>query len=157
MGARRIPAQVSLSMSDYAHTTNNTPTVLEPVIYFRVSAVALAAVALLGLLLNAIGDGAQLSMGNTFLNFTWSHDVVHLVLAAAAFLFGFASLPGNTVKLFAIIFGVVYLALGVAGFFVWGNPTAADYSFLALTPTLNIIHIGLGGYAIVAGTMAKYT
>lgn len=144
-------------MSEYAHTTNNTPTILEPVIYFRISAFVLAAVALLGFVLNATNNGTALSYGNTFLNFTWSHDVVHLVLAAAAFLFGFASLPGNTVKLFAIIFGVVYLALGVAGFFVWNNPSSTDFGFLALTPALNVIHILLGGYAITAGATAKYT
>jgi len=159
MAVRQIRAQVSPSMSDYAHTTNNTPTILEPVIYFRVSAFALAAIALLGLIMNATNGNPSTALGfsNTFLNFTWSHDVVHLVLAAAAFLFGFAALPGNTVKLFAMIFGVVYLALGVAGFFVWGNPSVSDYTFLALTPGLNIVHIALGGYAIVSGAMAKYS
>ncbi len=146
-------------MSEYARTTNNTPTILNPVIYFRVSGVTLAAVAVLGSIMTIVDGGTvsrSLGFGDTFLNFTWAHNIVHFVLAAAAFLFGFASLPGKTVKLFALIFGVVYLALGVAGFFVWGNPAASDYTFLALTPALNVVHILLGGYAIVGGVMAKY-
>lgn len=144
-------------MSEYARTTNNTPTLLQPVIYFRVSALALAAVFLLGTIMMFVDTGAvsrSLGFGDTFLNFTWAHNIIHAVLAAAGFLFGFASLPGKTVRLFAIIFGVVYLALGVAGFFVWTAP--ADATFLALTPGLNVVHIVLGGYAIASGGMAKF-
>ncbi len=143
-------------MSDYATPTNNVPTFLNPVIYFRISAFALAAVALLGFIMNII-DGAvstSLGFGNTFLNFTYAHDAVHLVLAAAAFLFGFGNLAGNTVKMFAILFGIVYLGLGVLGFFMWQGSTGD--SFLALTPALNLVHIVLGGYALTSGFAAKF-
>lgn len=143
-------------MSDYATPTNNVPTILNPVIYFRISAFALAAVAVLGFLMNII-DGSNIStslgFGGTFLQFTYTHDVVHLVLAAAAFLFGFGNLAGNTVKAFAIIFGVVYVLLGVVGFFAF-NGTKDE--FLALTPALNIVHLLLGAYALTAGFASKF-
>ena len=141
-------------MSEYARTTNNVPTLLQPVIYFRVSAWALALVALLGFVLNAMNQGNALSFGNTFLNFTWAHDIVHTVLAAAAFLFGYATLPGRTVRIFAIIFGVVYAGLGVAGFFTL-TASSGD-AFLALTPGVNVVHLALGGYALIGGIMSKY-
>lgn len=143
-------------MSDYATPTNNVPTILNPVVYFRISAFALAAVAVLGFVMNII-DGAvstSLGFGNTFLNFTYAHDAVHLILAAAAFLFGFGNLSGSTVKTFAIIFGFVYAGLGVIGFFMFTG--AGGDQFLALTPALNVVHLLLGGYALVSGFSAKF-
>lgn len=144
-------------MSEYARTTNNTPTILQPVIYFRVTAYALALVAVLGTIMMFIDNATvstTLGFDNTFLNFTWAHNIAHFVLAGAAFLFGFASLPGNTVRLFALIFGVVYLLLGITGFVMW-QATSGD-ELLALTPGLNIVHVLIGGYAIASGGMAKY-
>lgn len=141
-------------MPEYATPTNTSNPILNPGLVWRVTAFVLAAVALLGVILNAVGDGKQLSFGNTFLNFTWTHNILHIVLALAAFVFGFSSLSGNVVKTFAIIFGIVYLALGVTGFFAFKAP--AD-TMLSLTPTLNIIHIVLGGWYATAGLAAKYS
>ncbi len=145
------------TMSEYATPTNNVPMILNPVVYFRISAFTLAAVAVLGFIMNIV-DGSNVStslgLGNTFLNFTYAHDAVHLVLAAAAFLFGFGNLAGNTVKAFAIIFGFVYIALGVVGFFAFTG--SSGDSFLALTPALNIVHLLLGAYALTAGFASKF-
>ena len=151
-------------MSEYARTTRPTenrptetgPALLRPAVYFRISGFALLAVAILGLVMNLVEGNYShaLGLGNTFLNFTYAHDALHFVLAGAALMFGFANIPGHVVKLFAIVFGFVYLALGIAGFFVFNAPH--DTAFLALTPALDIVHILLGGYALTAGFMAKY-
>lgn len=145
-------------MSDYARNQpalETGPALLRPVVYFRISAFALLAVALLGLVMNLIEGNYSnaLGFGDTFLNFTYSHDVLHFVLAAAAFTLGFANVSPSLVKGAAILFGAVYLALGIAGFFVFNAPH--DTSFLALTPALNAVHILLGGYALTSGLMAK--
>lgn len=150
-------------MSDYARPTNTTNPVLDPVVYWRVSAFALAAVAILGIVLASIsgGDaaGAQhqaLAFDSTHgLGFTWTHNVLHVVLAAAAFLFGFASLPGRVVKAFAIIFGVVYAGLGVLGFLLT-NPLGDGALALNLGVSLNVVHILIGAWALTAGLAAKY-
>jgi len=145
-------------MSDYAHPTNTTNPILDPVVYWRVSAFALTAVALLGIVLNATSNGNLLAMGaahNHGLPFTWAHDIVHVLLALAAFIFGFANLPGRVVKAFAIVFGVVYGGLGIVGFFT-ANPLGTGLA-LNLTETLNAVHLLLGAWAILVGVTAKYT
>ena len=145
-------------MPETARPTNTTNPILDPVIYWRVSAFALTAVALLGIVLNATGNGNLLATGTThnhLLPFTWTHDIVHVVLALAAFIFGFANLPGRLLKAFAIIFGVVYGGLGIVGF-VTANPLGTGNLALNLTETLNAVHLLLGAWALVAGFGAKY-
>src|SRR5207244_3604981 len=128
-------------MSETATRTSGGSMIWNPVTYFRVTGFALAAVALLGIVMNIVDNNAvstSLGFGNTFLNFTWPHNIVHVLLAAVAFLMGFGNLSTSAVKTFAIIIGAVYLALGVVGFFLFNG---AGDKFLALTPTLNVIHI----------------
>jgi hypothetical protein len=144
-------------MSEYARPTNTTNMILDPVVYWRVSAFALTAVALLGIVLNAVGKPDLLATDghSHLLPFTWTHDIVHVVLALAAFVFGFANLPGRVVKVAAIVFGIVYAGLGVVGFFT-AEPLGGGNMVLHLTETLNAVHILLGGWALVAGFAAKY-
>jgi hypothetical protein len=146
-------------MSEYARPTNTSNPIMNPVVYWRVTAFAVAAVALLGIIMNMVdnngsGVSKSLGFGDTFLNFTWAHNILHIILAAAAFLFGFAALQGNVVKWAAIIFGVVYCALGIAGFFLWTG--AGGDNLLALTPGLNLVHVVIGAWGLVAGFGAKY-
>ena len=143
-------------MSEYARPTNTTNPILDPVMYWRLSAFALTAVALLGTILTAIGKPDLLATGghDHLLPFTWTHNLLHFVLAAAAFVFGFANLPGNVVRVFAIVFGVVYGGLGVLGFFL-SNPLGGGLA-LHLTETLNAVHLLLGAWALVAGLVARY-
>lgn len=149
-------------MSDYARPTNTTNPVLDPVLYWRVSAFALTAVALLGIVLASIyGGGVEstkeqaLAFGSPHgLGLTWTHSVIHVVLALAAFVFGFANVPGNVAKAFAILFGVVYSALGVVGF-LFSNPLG-DGLALNLGISLNVVHLLIGGWALIAGCGAKY-
>ena len=150
-------------MSDYARPTNTTNPILDPVVYWRVSAFALAAVAILGIVLASIAggdaEGAQdqaLAFHSTHgLGFTWTHNVLHVVLAIAAFVFGFANLPGRVTKAFAIIFGVVYAGLGVLGFLLT-NPLGAGALALNLGISLNVVHILIGAWALTAGVAARY-
>ncbi len=137
-------------MSDYATPTNSTNPIMNPVLYWRVSAFALTATALLGIVLNAIDQGTLL--GADFLAFDWTHNILHVVLALAAFVFGFANLSGTVVKAFAIIFGFVYLGLGVVGFVI-GN--AQSLGPITLELGENLVHVLLGGWALVAGFGAK--
>lgn len=135
-------------MSEYATPTNTTNPIMNPVLYWRVSAFALTAVALLGIVLNAINEGDLL--GKNFLAFDWTHNILHVVLALAAFIFGFAALPGNVVKTFAIIFGFVYAGLGVVGFIT------DEVGPIGLELGENLVHLLLGAWALVAGFGAKY-
>ena len=150
-------------MSDYARPTNTTNPILDPVVYWRVSALALAAVAILGIALAAISGGdtagaqdqALAFHGTHGLGFTWTHNILHVVLAVAAFAFGFANLPGRVVKAFAIIFGVVYAGLGVVGFLLT-NPLGDGALALNLGVSLNAVHILIGAWALTAGLAARY-
>jgi hypothetical protein len=131
-------------MSDYATSTTTRSPVMDPTVYWRVSAFALTAVALLGIVLTAMDQAALL--GANFLAFDWTHNILHVVLAGAAFLFGFANLPANLVRTFAIVFGFVYAGLGVLGFFV------SDLGgIMHLELGENLVHILLGAWGLVAG------
>lgn len=134
-------------MSELATTTTTTNPVLNPTVYWRVSAFALTAVALLGIVLNAMDQGTLL--GADFLAFDWSHNVLHVVLAGAAFLFGFGNLPTRLVRTFAIVFGVVYAGLGVLGFFV------AEVGPIHLELGENLVHLLLGAWGLVTGFGSK--
>ena len=80
-------------MSEYATPTNTSNPVLNPRTYWRVSAFALTAVALLGIIVNAITG--EVSGIPSFREFYWTHNILHVVLAAAAFVFGFGHVPGK--------------------------------------------------------------
>ncbi len=122
--------------------------IVNPVLYWRVSAIALGAVALLGIVLNSVGAGTLL--GANFLAFDWGHNILHVVLAIAAAVFGWGNLGAGITKTFAIVFGFVYAILGVVGFFV------ADLGILSLELGENLVHILLGAWALTAGFGAKY-
>lgn len=63
-------------------------------------------------------------------------------------------------QLFALVFGIVYLAVGLVGFAVTGFDSFAGKTFdeelviFALNPLHNIVHIGLG--AVWIGAAAKH-
>lgn len=122
--------------------------IMDPVLYWRVSAFALSAVALLGILVNVLFGNEKGLEG--FLMFDWGHNIVHVVLALAAFIFGFGNLSAGITKTFAIIFGFVYAGLGVLGFIV------ADLGILHLEIGENLIHLVLGAWALTAGFGADY-
>lgn len=142
-------------MSEYATTPTNTDNpIFNPRIYWRVSAFALTAVALLGILVNAVTGEAEAGINN-FLEFDWAHNVLHVVLAAAAFFFGFANVSPQVSKTFAIVFGFVYMGLGIFGLIA--DPL--DYNvlnILSLELGENLVHVLLGAWALAAGFKAQY-
>lgn len=114
---------------------------LSPRMYARITGIALAAVALLGIVMELAADGSFIP---GFLEFDWTHDIVHVVLAAVALFVGFGASPAFA-RTYAKLFGVVYLALGVVGFFV------ADLVILQLELGENLVHLLIGAWGVAAG------
>jgi hypothetical protein len=96
------------------------------------------------------------------------HNVVHLVSGAAALYFGTKGTLAQA-KAFALIFGIVYLGLGAAGFFAGdqgspseGVPGPADPRMLKVIPGMlelgtrdHIIHIAIGALFILAALATR--
>lgn len=141
-------------MSTYAteNPTNTDSIFLNPRVYWKVSAFALSAVALLGIVVN-IFAGNNEGIAN-FLKFDWTHNILHVVLAGAAFLFGFGNFSGQITKVFAIIFGFVYMGLGVVGLI--GGLTFEIADLISLELGENLVHVVLGAWALTAGFAARY-
>ena len=99
-----------------------------------------------------------------------SHNVVHLLSGAAALYFGTKGTLSGA-RMFSIAFGVVYGALGVAGFLLGssGNPSegmplhgTTDANLFKVIPGVlelgmmdHIIHIAIGAVFLLAGLMTK--
>lgn len=85
---------------------------------------------------------------------TPAHNLVHLVSGAIALYFGFAGSAGAA-RGFCLIFGIVYLLLGIVG---WFMGTGADHMFaigtlLMLGKVDHIIHILLGVIFLAGGAL----
>jgi len=82
------------------------------------------------------------------------HNLVHIVSGAIALYFGFAG-SASGARGFCLIFGVVYLLLGAAGWFVGTGP---DHMFnvgalLTFGKVDHIIHILLGVVFLIGGLL----
>lgn len=134
-----------------AHATATTGTgnpIADVTTFWRISGVAVAAVAVLGIVLNAVDNGNLLG---SFLTFDWTHNIVHVVLAAIALVMGFATVAMNTSKMVAKVFGAVYLLLGVAGFISAGLFGLGDAIGLELEIGENLVHLVIGAWGLYAG------
>lgn len=122
--------------------------ILNPRLYARITGLALAATAILGLVMTLANKGVFV---DGFLNFDITHDILHVVLAAAALAAGFVA-GGAYARIYARVFGIVYAGLAVAGF-VNGN----ILSTLGVTLELgeNLVHALIGVYGILAGFMGS--
>lgn len=135
--------------------------ITNPKAYAQITGIALAAVALLGIVLSLMGTDGMYGLfcneptattctgeasEKSFLGFDWTHNIVHVVLAAIALYVGFAA-PGNYVATYAKVFGPVYFLLGIVGF------VAADLTILHLEIGENLVHLVIGLWGIVAGYM----
>ncbi len=119
-------------------------------VFWQVTGIAVAAVALLGIILNVVGQGDLLG---SFLTFDWTHNIVHVALAGIALWLGYGNVAMNLSKTLAIVFGVVYLALGVVGFIdgeIFGIGEAIG---LELELGENLVHLLIGAWGLVAGLM----
>lgn len=118
--------------------------------YWRLSGLALAGVAILGIVLNAVYNSPWL-LDPAFLSFDWAHNVVHVVLAAIALTLGFATISVAIQANFAKVIGIVYLALGVVGF-VSGDLFGLEEAIgLHLELGENLFHIVIGAWGAYAG------
>ncbi|HWG89450.1 MAG TPA: hypothetical protein VNZ52_01245 [Candidatus Thermoplasmatota archaeon] len=131
-------------------TTGNTTTADQAVLYWKISGIAVGAVAALGIVMNLVkADGVLLT---NFLAFDWTHNVLHVILAAAAVTFGFTkAVEAKVVKTAALAFGAVYLLLGVLGFINGVTTFLATALNLHLEMGENLIHLAIGGYGVFAG------
>jgi hypothetical protein len=127
-------------------------------IYWKTSGLALTAVALLGIVLNLIGGNyaytPNVAVMESLLVFDWTHNVVHVVLAALALTLGFGSfskaISANTAK----VVGIVYIALGVLGFVPAVTDLLQSTLGLGLEAGENLIHLALGVWGTYAGFTA---
>lgn len=117
-------------------------------VYWKISGVALGATAALGILLNATGLGDLLG---AFLTFDWTHNVVHVLLAAIGLTLGFGSAPSAVAKNAAKVFGVVYLLLALMGFVTANLFGVGDLLGLHLEVGENLVHLVLGGWGAYVG------
>lgn len=129
--------------------TQNPNPIMNVQIYWRVSGIALAATAALGIVLNLIGQGALLGEG--FLAFDWVHNILHVALAALALGMGFGNPDRDVSRTVAVIVGGVYLLLGVVGFL--SGTLFGLGSLLGLHIELgeNLVHLLIGSWGLVAG------
>jgi len=85
-----------------------------------------------------------------------AHNVVHIVSGVIALYFGFAG-PLSGAKAFCLLFGVVYLALGILGWFVLG--TGEDHMWMVgplhLAIVDHYIHVLLGLIFLAGGMFTK--
>lgn len=118
--------------------------------YAQLTGVVVGAVALLGIVLNATSNATLL--GADFLAFDWTHNIVHVALAAIGLYVGFGGASASMQKNYAIVFGAVYAILGIVGFV--GVTTIAG---IGLEIGENIVHLVIGALGVYAGTMGSPT
>jgi len=75
------------------------------------------------------------------ISFDTTHNIVHLVLGVLGIA---AGQSGKWSKLYAQVFGVIYLLLGIAGFFI------ADLIGIHLEVAENLVHIIFGAWGLYA-------
>ena len=111
---------------------------------------------LIGLIGFVVGPG-NVPEGN-FLgtHLTTTHNLVHLISGAVALYFGFAATL-SAARLFCIVFGVVYLLLGVVGFALGtGDNRMFHVGDLLMLGTMDhVVHILLGVVFLIGGFLTK--
>jgi hypothetical protein len=104
------------------------------------------------LLVGLIGFASDNLLGA---HLTTPHNVVHLVSGALALYFGFAGTL-SAAKIFSLVFGVVYLALGILGMALGaGEQRMWDVGPLHLGTADHGIHILLGVIFLAGGLFTK--
>lgn len=111
---------------------------------------------LLGLVFVIVGIAGFVSPHLLGAHLTQNHNVVHLVSGAIALYLGFRG-SASAARSFCLIFGIVYLLLGVAGLYLG---TGADRewhvsTFLVLGQVDHIIHVLLGVIFLAGGALGR--
>jgi hypothetical protein len=103
------------------------------------------------LLVGVVGFAAPNLLGA---HLTPPHNLVHIVSGAIALYFGFAGTLSGA-KAFALVFGVVYLALGILGMAMGGADSMWTVGPLHLGQRDHGIHILLGVVFLAGGLFTK--
>ena len=109
---------------------------------------------ILGVVFVLVGIAGFVSPHLLGAHLTMAHNLVHIVSGAIALYFGFAGSAGGA-RGFCIIFGIVYLLLGICGWFLGTGP---DHmwpigTLLMLGKVDHIIHILLGVIFLAGGAL----
>jgi len=112
---------------------------------------------LLGIVFVIVGAAGFVAPTLLGAHLTPAHNLVHLVSGAIALYFGFAGSFGAA-KGFCIIFGIVYLLLGVCGWFIGTGPEHMWHvggEILTLGKVDHIIHVLLGVVFLAGGALGS--
>ena len=126
---------------------------------------------ILGVILLLVGLAGFLIPNLAGTHLSTAHNLIHLATGAAALYFGLAASP-SAARLFAIIFGLVYLLLGVTGFFLGATGTITlpqhlvaggvnEHMFRLIPGVLelgtmdHVVHLLLGLLFLVAGFLSR--
>lgn len=122
---------------------------------------------ILGVVFILVGIAGFVMPGLLGTHLSFAHNLVHIVSGVIALYFGFAgSLSGA--RMFCIIFGLVYLLLGVVGF-IAGSPGAPSMAGMAADSRLwkvlpgtlelgtmdHVVHILLGLVFLIGGFLTR--
>lgn len=110
---------------------------------------------LLGIVFVIVGVAGFVAPGLLGAHLSPVHNLVHLVSGAVALYFGFAG-TFAAARAFCLIFGVVYLLLGVVGWFLGTGPEHLFHvgELLMLGKVDHIIHILLGVVFLAGGALS---
>ena len=125
---------------------------------------------IMGVVFILVGILGFLAPGLLGMHLSLAHNLVHLISGALALYFGFAGTLSGA-RLFCIIFGVVYLLLGVMGFLLGHSgahtvagvpPHTSDSSLFAALPGSlelasmdHIVHVLLGIVFLIGGFLTR--
>ena len=84
-----------------------------------------------------------------------AHNAVHLLTGAISLYFGFAA-SFSAARTFCLVFGAVYLLLGVVGYLVGdaGNMHMLHIGPLELANTDHLLHVAVGALFLIGGLMS---
>ena len=109
---------------------------------------------LLGLIFVIVGIAGIFSHNLLGAHLSMAHNVVHLVSGVIALYFGFSGSYGGA-RGFCLLFGIVYLLLGVCGYLLGKGPDhMLEIGTLLMLGTVDhIIHILLGVIFLAGGAL----
>jgi hypothetical protein len=84
----------------------------------------------------------------------WAHSALHLGSMVVAIYAGWLARPVTPAVLYTWAIGVIYLALGIVGWFIDGLLMSTHVA-IPLGPVDNIFHLALGGAALVVGYLGR--
>jgi hypothetical protein len=110
---------------------------------------------LLGLIFVIVGIAGFVSHDLLGAHLNMPHNVVHLVSGAIALYLGFSG-SASAARMFCLLFGIVYLLLGVCGWFLGtGAEHMLNVGPLMLGKMDHIIHVLLGVVFLAGGALGR--